>query len=168
MSIISTTDFILNEDLPTDELGSILTQYITEYETEILEKCLGYELAKDFQAALAGTPDQKWIDLRDGEEYEYNTYLEKYKGIKDIIVDYVYWNFSVQNQKYASSVGIKVVNTENSEIASPREKQVIAYNDMIDRKLTLDRFIDYQNEQTEDTYPNYNPETIEKGNVFNI
>ena len=47
-----------------------LNRFITTYETEYLQKVLGYSLWKDFIAGInAPVPDQKWIDLLIGAEY---------------------------------------------------------------------------------------------------
>jgi hypothetical protein len=169
MSIIQTTDFILNETLPIDELGSVLQTYITKYEPEILRRVLSYSLWKEFNTAIAGgSPAQKWVDLRDGAEYTWNGKPEFFTGVKELTVDYVYFKFIKQNSEYASGVGIKKIQTENSENADPSYKQTIAYNDMVDINSELYQFITAKNEETADTYENYNVATFNKIIHFNF
>ena len=169
MSIVQTADFILNEDLEVDKLGSILTDYITKYERIILSKVLGYQLYKEFFDAIdGGSPALKWTDLRDGKKYEWNGEQEYFEGLKYLIVDYVYFKFIKENSQYSSSVGIKKVNTENSQNADPSYKQQIANNEMVDINDQLYQFITATNNETEDTYENFRPTVLEKITHFNF
>jgi len=169
MSIIDHTFFQKGQlKLPIDNITD-WQFFIDKHEPEILNEILGYELARDFQSALAGTPDQKWVDLRDGGEYtDGNDYLQKYEGIYYIIADYVYFNIISDKQNYATDSGVKRGLTDNSEIANPKYKQVWAWADMKVRINSMDEFINYTNDLVSDTYANYNPKDIGLTNVLNI
>jgi hypothetical protein len=67
-------------DIPT--VQEKLNRYIVRYETEYLERILGYELATNFLAGLIESPvDDIWVALLTGATF-YNTYgiLDKWKG----------------------------------------------------------------------------------------
>jgi len=167
MSIISPTNFINENGLPVDNIA--IQSFIDKHEPKILRKILGYSLYKDFVAGLAeDIVLQKWLDLRDGKEYTYNENLEKYDGIYEIITDYVFFYISKSKQSESTDAGIKIANKMNMEGTSPREKQVFSYNEMVDLIVFLDEFILAANEDTEDTYEDYESTTIEKINIFNI
>ena len=73
-------------------------------------------------------------------------------------------------------MSIKLSNSENAENTSPREKQVFADNDIVERNVTLNGFILSSNEADSTTYPDYDPAqfseydpaTANKTNVLNI
>lgn len=167
-TIIDNTYFKDQLTLPVDNINT--QSYITKEEPIILRKILGYELYKEFKAALdGGSPAEKWTNLRDGAEYtDSNGYLQKYDGIYLIIADYVFNEIVGDKQNYPTDSGVKMGGTENAENYSPRYKQRYAQNDMVDRIAVMDHFIKRANETATDTYSNYLPETIEKGNIFNI
>ena len=167
-TIIDNTYFTKELTLPVDNIN--IQTYIDEHEPIILRKALGYPLATEFKDALdAGSPVQKWVDLRDGKEYEsYSGYNDKYEGIFSIIADYVYIQISKSIQTYATDGGVKSANTENSIDYSPRYRQKFANDDMINRISKLDEFIRVTNDDTADTYEDYLPESFEKMTVFNI
>ena len=64
--------------------------------------------------------------------------------------------------------GIKQLNTENTTISDKRYSQAYAYNKMVDLIAEMDAFIVAKNNEVADTYPEYNPETIRKVNIFNF
>lgn len=164
MSIVQTTDFTLNQSLPIDVIGNQLQVYINKYEPKILSKVLGYQLYKEFKAAIdAGAPiDAKWTNLRDGAEYTYNSIPEYFDGVKVIVVNYIYFKFIKENSQHASGVGIKRVNSENSENADPSYKMQLAYNEMVDVNELLYEFITAKNAEVTDTYEDFIPCTFEK------
>ena len=167
-TIIDNTYFTNELKLPIDNIST--QSYIDEHEPIILRKTLGYALYKEFKAALdGGSPVQKWVDLRDGVEYtDFSDNLQKYDGIKIIITEYVFTAIVGDKQDYTTDSGVKVGITDNAEKANPRYKQRFAQNDMVDRISVMDEFINVTNSDTADTYADYLPETIEKGNIFNI
>ena len=175
MSIIAPTIFNKTElKLPIDNIDDI-QDYIDEHEPIILKKVLGYALYKEFIAALAGAPAQKWLDLRDGDEYtDTSDDLQDYEGIQQIIADYVFFEIVSNIQSYTTDSGVFGGATENSERSNPRYKQVFAYNDMVDRLFYMNGFINAANDATTDTYENFDDSnttkliTETKTNVLNI
>ena len=174
MSIINETYFQNIElALPIDNILDIL-YYIDRHEKNILIQLLGYQLYLEFITALSGTPAQKWIDLRDGDSYiDNNGVQQEYEGINQIIANYVFFMIVSNKQNYTTGSGVKRGLTENSEIGDPKYKQVYAWNDMIDRVVFLNGFIEKQNELDSSTYQNYYPTSFSKSgsqktNVLNI
>jgi len=170
MSIISPTIFSSAElKLPIDNINDIQV-YIDKHEPDILRQILGYSLYKAFITGLdVATPDQKWIDLRDGSEYtDSSGDLEKYDGISIIIADYVYYKIISNIQNNPTDSGVVSAELENAKITSPRTKLVFAWNDMVKRKCFMDEFIIQKNNETPDTYENFKMSEIELKNTYNI
>lgn len=173
MALIDTTYFNTDMAIALPEMSSKITAYINKYEPEILEKILGYDLKKAFTDALAGTPDQKWEDLRDGIEYQYDGIYYNWPGFINsekisLIANYVFYKFTCSGFYSITSSGIWLNNSENSKHMDLRNYQVSIYNDMVDMIAKLNHFILVKNEEDDTTYPNYYPETINKINIFNI
>lgn len=174
MSIIDETYFQDTElALPIDNISDI-QEYIDKHEKEVLKNRLGYQLYLEFITALAGTPAAKWVSLRDGGVYvDDNGVQQEYEGIKQIIANYVFFMIVANKQNYTTGSGVKRGLTDNSEIADPKYKQAYAWNDMIDRAVYLDGFIEKANETDPTTYENYEPTPFSsrgssKVNVLNI
>jgi len=168
MSIIDNTYFITENNLPVDNIN--IQSFIDKHEPEILKKIFGYALYKDFIDGLAvlPTPDQKWLDLRDGSEYTYDGELNKYEGIQNIIADWVYYWITRSEKTTATDSGIKRANVMNMENTDPKSRQVYSYNEMVDQIVLLNEFILANNESVADTYENYETATFKKNNVLNI
>jgi hypothetical protein len=167
MSLIDTTYFINDIELSTDNLAVKLQQKINTCEPEILIKCLGFDMYRQFIAALAGTPEQKWLDLRDGKEFAIDGIYYNWRGLlntekESLIAYYVYYQFIKSPEYYQS--GLRQSNTENSIVVNPRPKQCDVYNKMVDWIEEMDLFI-YTNIAD---YTTYNPTKINKINAFNI
>jgi hypothetical protein len=172
--IIDNTYFIREISLPTDQIGAELTSYIERFEPEILTKILGYDLYKQLTAGLANTyPEQKWLDLRDGCDYEQDEVYYHWRGLtnstfESIIANYVFYYYTIYGSQFNSVFGLKQVLGENSTQADYRHKQMRVYNQMVDWISEMSDFIEWSNSVDSETYPNYNPSVIRKVNVFNI
>lgn len=174
--------FIIDIALPVDEVQNELNGFIARFEKEILIKCLGYDLYSAFITALSGTPDQKWVELRDGKEYTQDGVKVKWNGLintdkESLIAYYVYYKFLTSSSRFASSNGVKLINNENSVNIGPRQNQVYAYNRALDligfpgddlRNGTLYNFLYYSNGVDSTTYPNWYFTQLGKINIFNI
>jgi hypothetical protein len=56
--------------------------FIQKFEDEFLTRLLGYSLYKAFKAAmLSEAPEQRFIDLRDGKEYQWDGVVQKWRGL---------------------------------------------------------------------------------------
>lgn len=86
--ILQLTDFTDREyKIPNQNESRDLESWIERHETALLKELLGYELWKQFTEGLetSGDIEQKWIDLRDGAEYEYGDRTYKYDGLVDLL-----------------------------------------------------------------------------------
>ena len=164
----------------TSEFESV---YIDVYEKEILIRLLGYTLYKEFTEALAtGTPDQKWIDLRDGVEYTVTVdqvdYTVKWNGLQNaekisLITDWVYFNWLRQNNEQLTGLGVSSANKENATDFDSNFKKVQSHNrcaelsgNECNEKLepTLYNYLS----NNEDLYSNWVFKELEKINVLGI
>jgi hypothetical protein len=151
--------------------------YLGVKEEEILLKLFGYKLWDEFKAAIqAGSPAQKWIDLRDGDTYTYGGETYKYYGLNDLLVPVIYSWWLKDNFDKHTNVGIGL-NTKDPDftLISPATRISRAYNKFSEKvgsvtvyKNTLWGFL----KANEDTYTNWDefedfeePGTL---NIFNI
>jgi hypothetical protein len=181
-TIINKTYFINDLKLPIDEIGDFDSQ-LEKYEREILIKCLGIVLYKDFINGLnQQSIDQKWIDLRDGKDYVNQNVNVSWIGFanadkESLIAYYVYFRILYYGDNTVTSVGNRVIQTENSKVTDSIKEQVDAYNrcqelrgkenDDIENN-TLYNFIKYSNDIDPNTYPNWAPEKIDKNDIDKI
>lgn len=164
--------------------GNSLRNYVLEYESDILIKCLGYSLYKDFSEQfdvneLKASVDQKWKDLLNGKEYELNGVRKFWRGLrfeenelqKSLIAYYV---FSVYIKKENSGLGIQKEKIKDVTV-SPSYLYMSAYNTFVE--LTTESksglqclydFITDMNSINSETYPNWMPTSFKKINPFSI
>lgn len=151
--IIDRSYFIGEINIPNvnqTEIGGLVDLFIQKYEPEFLQSALGYELAQQFTAGIAmPTPDQKWLDLRDGAEYtDYAGKVRKWKGLviavpkQSIIANYIYYWFSRNKYTQTTSMGEVKSTVENSVPISPGEKMARAWNEMSAGVCALGDFLD--------------------------
>lgn len=84
MSLIDTSYFVGKINLPqvgNTEGDNIVQGFINDYETEFLQKALGYDLWKAFYTGLQQVSvEQKWLNILNGVEYIRNSRTEKWIG----------------------------------------------------------------------------------------
>lgn len=117
---------------------ALLTQFITQYEREFLNKVLGYELAKGLLDNIASN-DPKWKDLRDGLIFTNSRNQDdEWVGFKDEtdkispIANYVYYQFVKDQITEVAGVGTVKPNAENAERVYPQLKLQEAWNRMVE------------------------------------
>jgi len=129
-----------------DSSRSQLTGFINKYEPKFLTELLGATLYSELIAGLGeSVPEQKWIGLRDE--------LANDDTKESPIANYVYYWF-IRNQ-VTMTVGVGEVTplAENAINANSVNKQVRAWNDMVDMNKKVIIFL---NENIND-YPSYEP-----------
>jgi hypothetical protein len=117
--------------------------FIARYEPEIMTWLLGAALYSDFKAGLAAAPPtaDKWVKLRDGvaSYVDAHGHSQAYFGIVDtvqkisLIADYVYFKLMSDTVTFSTGTGEKTADAENASPAPVRDKQIRAWNDMVDR-----------------------------------
>lgn len=129
-------DYFIDPDINIPNPSSVetgLNRYIDIYEKQILELALGYQLYKEFKTALAGTPAQKWIDLRDGKDYTVDGSLVHWNGLVNaekisLIAYYVFFNWYKDKTRLKSSSGTVLAKHDNGKGVNPRIELVNAFN----------------------------------------
>ena len=126
----------------TENLGF----FITKYETEFLNKVLGYAFAKLFLDGLAvvapATPDQRWLDLRNGKAYTYQNVDGVWMGFQNAskqspLANLIYYHYLRDQISQTVGVGQAQTNAENATIVSPAHKLMRAFNEMVDMQVSL-------------------------------
>ncbi len=132
-NIITINDFVQDlkiAQLSEPSVAQVVTNLITKWEPRFLAMVMGLTLSKEFIAGIgAGTPDPKWIAIRDGAEYEdpFTEKLVKYYGIKHSIASYIYWQYQGQNATQTVGQGESLPGSENSGRVSPGSKMWLAW-----------------------------------------
>jgi hypothetical protein len=175
--IIDPSYFIIKVNLPQSgntEGNADIQAFIDIYETEYLQKFLGYELWKAFTEGIegSGVPDQRWTDLLQGREFAYGGRTYKWTGFENAekispIANYVYYQFIDDNAEQTTLVGMVAPATDNATRSNPMQKLVSARNRMVDMNTTLRNFL----EANRDVYPEWIPcynELLQKKNSLDL
>lgn len=149
MALINNSYFYGDLLIPQKSSAAVtanLNWFINQYEEKYLTEILGYELYRDFKAGIeAATPDQQWIDLRDGKEFtDRNGTLTKWKGLcfgtYSPIANYVYYWY--MRDSNTTTAGSGEVSANVSEPVSPAFKMIRAWNQMVQWNCELINFLD--------------------------
>lgn len=175
MSIIDHTYFFGKLSLPqtgNTEGRSIVQQFIDQYEPEYLKRAMGYELWKAFTDGIESsgeTPaDERWRDLTDGAEFEYNDRTYKWNGFDPVdklspIANYVYYRYMEDRASANTLVGTVVQNVDNNTRVNALRKMVDAWNDMVEMNKLLYYFL----QVNAATYPEYvEPDPVYVNEIF--
>lgn len=147
---------------------TIVESFINTYETEYLKKVLCYDLWKAFTSGITGSddPDEKWADLLNGKEFEYNGRNYKWDGftndeLKSPIANYVYYRYMEDQASDNTLVGTAAQNVDNNSRKNAVSKMIDAWNSMVEMNIVLSYFL----KANAETYPEW--ENCECGEVFN-
>ncbi len=112
------------------------------YEANVLRSLLGYDLYTLFIAGLeADTPDQRWLDLRDGASFTFSvggrTYTRQWEGLANtrkvsLIAYYVYYHYRNEVETPISNTGQARAVKENSQWVDYKPFIIKAYNKGVD------------------------------------
>ena len=168
--------------------GSVLDHFIDKCEHDVLIKCLGYALYKEFQSNLElkegnitytikDDADQKWKDLFTGKEYTKDGVPVCWRGIifksgdlnRSFIANYVFCEYRKSEYYDPREVDNKTVRM------TPEQEYISSYNQFQELvvegnngEVSLYQFIRDMNELDANTYSNFSPTDIEKINLFSI
>lgn len=177
--------------------SSELDLFRDKYERDVLTKCLGYSLYKEFQfnletltdateQTLKSGADSKWSDLLNGKEYQKDGTMYYWKGLlnnnESLISYYVFHHHFKSNQDSYTGVGLVQENAKNSTHVSPRRLYVDSYNWFYDLAIgsfyesniavsgikSLYQFLSDMNEIDSSTYENWTPHNFPKLNIIGI
>lgn len=77
--------------------------------------------------------DNKWLELKNGAEYEYVSKTWKWIGMAKLLTPFVYSRWVKDNVDSFSGNGVVVPNNENSQIISPIHRISRAHNDYAEK-----------------------------------
>jgi len=125
-NIVSITDFKGKYAVSISEFAiDTFNDFITDEQYDILIDMLGAELYNDFNT---NPTEAKWTNLQDGITYtDYNGYFQNWRGLKVLLVPYVYSKFTLENYKKQVQSGLVKPNFENAEPLNERERKEVAY-----------------------------------------
>lgn len=131
--LVEVTDFVGEIALPFDMRNikeTKLCKFIDQYEPVWKRYALGYDFYKLFETALAGTPDARWVLLRDGGDWNYNGEVRRFGGVRPLIRAYVYYWYMRNEATITTYQGEKSSKSEHTTSASPTEKAAQQFNNM--------------------------------------
>ena len=125
-NLVINTDFkgelflpVLNLELANDLFD--FNTFVAEKQEYYLRKLLGYQLYSEFDAAIVGgSPEQKWIDLRDGadftgKDFTGNDITLHWNGLAEMLKYLIFGDY-IENQKFTvSDTGLKSIDTDTTQ-----------------------------------------------------
>lgn len=116
--------------IPNQTESKDLLNFVRTAEVRIVKELLGITLYNAYVTGLeAATPDQKWVDLRDGAEYTYNSVEYEYAGLKNLLIPRIYSEWLRETRDKFTDVGTVYNTSERSERVSPARRIVECYNE---------------------------------------
>ena len=76
--------------------------------------------------------NNRWLVLKNGADYTYNSFPRKWVGMHKMLVPMIYSLYTAANVKQQTSLGIVVANSENSEVVSAGDNIVRGWNKYAD------------------------------------
>lgn len=157
-NITDHSHFVRSIALPSlDTTGpehSLLEDYITQYETEYLQRIFGQTFYTQFIDGIDSL-NAIYLDIRDGKEYtDIFGRVQKWDGFvsgTNPIANYVFCKYVRDESISLRGVGATVSAVENGTRVSPQFKLLPAWNAMVKWNKKLHDFL-YANMET---YPDY-------------
>lgn len=118
-------------------------------EPELLNALLGIDLYAAFIAGLAvTTPEQKWLDLRDGKTYtDLHSQKRIWGGLANSatkvspVANYVFYWYSRSTASWGTGAGQVLPKVDNGQRTSFSNKLTWAWNRMVDMNVSLVSFL---------------------------
>lgn len=140
--------------LPVEADNALLSATIEKYEPMFLKLILGHKLYSLFKTGL-DAETALYLKIRNGSDYVDNDgndqHWEGFTASQNPIACYVYWYFVSETREIATNVGVKGANHANMIAASTINKQVQAWNAMVEYNLALEDFMQVKKAD----YPDY-------------
>lgn len=179
MSIIDQTYFekrlLAIPNLDKEYVSENLDNFIEEYEDAYLDTMLGTKLKNQFIAGLAvlPTPDQIWLDLLNGKEYDISGITYRWQGFNNDkklspIADYVFCKFTTDNQFLNTGVSDSKPAIENGTVIAPHYRTGRVWNEMVKLNHDLIRFLQEFESDYPDWYFCYNTPLLNTANVIGL
>lgn len=162
--LINTEDFV-GEHKITNDAGTTanLELCIEEHEETYLRKLLGSTLFDLFKAnydATAQTNSGQYLTIRNAFAYDYGDCLVESKGMKKMLLGFIYWEFTRLQPYHNTVAGMVKQKTELGDIVDGGINS--RYNKAINTYEAIQTYI----EQNLDDFPDYNGQPIESISWF--
>lgn len=154
--------------IPESGTIGLAVMLIDTFEVDVMIACLGFDLYINFRDGLLETsPEQRWIDLRDGAIYQdSNEVKHQWLGMANLSKYFVWFHATQSIQTQSTPTGEKKADNLNSEPASADRKLCKEWNNGVKQLIELRRFIYQMNQNKPDTYKNFNPKKFDYINVY--
>jgi hypothetical protein len=120
-----------------------LTEYIDRYEEIYLNELLGIKLYNDFKADLvAGVPQNaSYVFIFNEFKYETDIRLIISRGMKDMLIGFIYFEFMKDKVAQNTSVGMTKPRNENSGVVSAHNPIYLRYNEAVKTYKAIQDYI---------------------------
>lgn len=149
-NILTISDFIGEFKLPTGEhVDSDLTLIITQVQEDYLLSLLGYTLKTSFEAGIGDTG--VYDALNDGDTYGNTPSIYKYKGIKEMLKYFTYYEWMKFAEISNTPLGYRRAESTNSVESGIKGAELarLIYNKGIKIYCDTNRYIADKNSPTE-------------------
>lgn len=122
---VELTDFLERPyRIPFQEESTDLEAFVQAKEAELLRDLLGTTLYNAYKAGIgAGSPDQKWVDLRDGKDYTYAGVLYRFHGLDTLLIPAIFALWVKENSDVFTVSGtVRNSPAQNATAVSPRRR----------------------------------------------
>jgi len=132
---VELTDFLERPyRIPHQEESTDLQAFVTAKSEELLRGVLGTTLYNSYVAGIAaGSPAQKWVDLRDGKDYTYAGITYRFSGLDNLLVPGIFalW-VKETNETYTVSGVVKSSPAQNATAVSATRKITESWGKFLD------------------------------------
>lgn len=133
---VTASDFNLKPyNIPNlDAVVNTFQAYANKKEKEALKSLLGLTLYEAFIDGLnEDYPEQRWLDLRDGAQYQYSLRTYEWVGMNEMLVPFVFSEWVRDDDSILTGVGTGKSKTENLTRLKPLRKISDAFNEYADK-----------------------------------
>jgi len=116
--------------LPVNEFNSRLNGIVIDTQEDLGLEILGNVLFEEFNSDWNGTTfdTQKWTDFVDGYTYLVSGKTVVWKGFKNLLKHFAYFEYIKYNVTYQSNIGIVKPGAENGTIVQNYTNEIKIYN----------------------------------------
>lgn len=126
---LTASDFnILPYNIPNVETNNSFQTYVNEHEADVLKSLMGIVFYTAFVEGLAEpSPEQRWLDLRDGATYELKGRTYEWPGMKKMLKPFIYKSWLSDTWDNDTGIGVVQSKAENAQKVSPSKRIWNAY-----------------------------------------
>ncbi len=137
MTFLDSTDFLeIPYKIPNQDETRSFESWIAIEEAKILKEILGLPLYNAFIEGLdtSGTIEDKWLDLRDGAEYDLYDTTYEYLGLVDLMKPEIYSRWVGINYRKLTTAGV-VINQgqQNTTTNNPDVEYAQYHNEFVNK-----------------------------------